>query len=54
MVQLKTDQELGGGKFSILNKTGDKIVTMSADEDGNGVVGAWNRQGKGRTLESGP
>jgi len=25
-----------------------------ADEYGNGVVGAWNRKGKGRTLTPGP
>ena len=30
------------------------IVDVYADEYGNGVVGAWNRKGKGRTLQPGP
>ena len=34
--------------------TGESIATMYADEYGNGVVGAWNRKGKGRTLKPGP
>ena len=33
---------------------GEEIVDLMADEYGNGVVGAWNRKGKGRTLEPGP
>ena len=36
------------------HKTGESIVQMYADEYGNGVVGAYNRKGKGRTLEPGP
>jgi len=27
---------------------------MYADDYGNGVIGAWNRKGEGRTLEPGP
>jgi hypothetical protein len=34
--------------------SGGSPVTMSADEYGNGVVGAYNRKGKGRTLQPGP
>jgi hypothetical protein len=41
-----------GGKINIYNKTGEEIITMLADDYGNGVVGVWNRKGKGRTLES--
>jgi|TARA_B110000116_G_scaffold9916_1_gene8242 hypothetical protein len=37
----------------VFNKTGEGIATMKADEYGNGVVGAWNRKGKGRTLKPG-
>ena len=43
-----------GGIISIYNKTGEGIVDMHADEYGNGLVGAWNRKGKGRTLKPGP
>ena len=43
-----------GGTIEVHNRTGEKIVTMYSDEYGNGVVGAWNRQGKGRTLTPAP
>ena len=43
-----------GGLVYVFNKTGEFIAEMSADEYGNGVVGAWNRKGKGRTLQPGP
>jgi hypothetical protein len=43
-----------GGFVSVSNKTGERIVTLSPDEYGNGVVGAWNRNGKGSTLQPGP
>ena len=42
-----------GGLVQVFNKTGEGIATMKADEYGNGVVGAWNRKGKGRTLKPG-
>ena len=40
-----------GGFFSIKNKRGEDVVQLSANEYGNGVVGAYDRNGKGRTLE---
>ena len=43
-----------GGAIQVSNKTGESIVNMYADEYGNGVVGAYNRKGKGRTLQPGP
>jgi hypothetical protein len=43
-----------GGAIVVFNKTGETIVTLDADEYGNGEVGAWNRKGKGRTLKPGP
>ena len=43
-----------GGMVCVSNKTGEVIVDLNADEYGNGVVGAWNRKGKGRTLQPGP
>ena len=43
-----------GGMIEVLNKTGEGIVTMNADEYGNGVVGAYNHKGMGRTLQPGP
>ena len=33
------------------NKTGEGVVQMTADEYGNGVVGAYNRKGVGTTLK---
>ena len=43
-----------GGVGAFYKKTGERIVSMSADEYGNGVVGAYNRKGRGRTLKPGP
>jgi hypothetical protein len=40
--------------FEGYNKTGEAVVQLSADDYGNGVVGAYNRKGKGRTLQPGP
>ena len=39
-----------GGIIKINNKTGEDVVVMMADEYGMGSVGAFDRQGKGRTL----
>jgi hypothetical protein len=43
-----------GGLVYVFNKTGEFIAEMSADEYGNGLVGAYNRKGKGRTLKPRP
>ena len=43
-----------GGFVDFLNKTGESIVQMGADEYGNGMVWAGNRKGVGRTLKPGP
>ena len=43
-----------GGLIYVYNKTGEFIAEMRADEYGNGVVGAYNRKGIGRTLKPGP
>ncbi|MDB4699191.1 hypothetical protein OAF45_03530 [Candidatus Latescibacteria bacterium] len=43
-----------GGLVYVYNKTGQRIAEMIADDYGNGLVGAWDRKGMGRTLESGP
>lgn len=40
----------GGGAVVVFNKTGDAVVNAVADEYGIGYVGAFDRQGKGRTL----
>lgn len=45
---------VSGGSVWIFNKTGENIIELGADEYGNGVVGAYNRQGVGRTLQPGP
>ena len=52
LVQLSANDN--GGGILISNKTGDKIANMYADINGNGVVGAYNRKGEGRTLQPGP
>lgn len=39
-----------GGELQISNKTGERVITLGVDEDGFGEVGAWDREGKGRTL----
>jgi hypothetical protein len=39
-----------GGEITVYNNTRDKVITMKTDEYGNGVVGAYNRKGLGRTL----
>ena len=43
-----------GGAIMLKNNNGDEIVQMYADEYGNGLVGAYNRKGRGRTLQPGP
>ena len=48
-----TNTEYGGG-VSIANKTGEEIIHIGADKYGNGRVRAYNRKGKGRTLQPGP
>ena len=60
-VNSKTGQKLihagaGGNGFGFagFNKTGEGVVEIYADDYGNGVVGAFNRKGKGRTLKPGP
>lgn len=43
-----------GGVLTINNKTGTKVVHAGVDEYGNGVVGVFDRKGKGRALLPGP
>lgn len=40
----------GGGAVVVKNKTGEEVVQAKADEYGMGYIGAFDRQGKGRTL----
>ena len=54
LVNLTSTEHNNGDMINVFNKTGEDIVQMYADEYGNGVVGAWNRKGKGRTLQPGP
>jgi len=46
------DTDGTGFLFEGYNKTGEGVVQLFVDDYGNGVVGAYNRKGKGRTLES--
>ena len=48
------DPDGNGFVFEGYNKTGKGLVELYTDDYGNGVVGAYNRKGKGRRLESGP
>jgi len=41
-----------GGMLLVSNKAGKPVCSMQVDDYGNGVVGAWNRKGEGRTLNS--
>ena len=50
MVRLTSTEN--GGAAVVYNKTGEGIVTLSADDYGNGEVGAWNHKGKGRKYTS--
>lgn len=51
---LRLHATVDGGILEVLNKTGEAIGSITADEYGNGVIGAWNRRGQGRTLTPGP
>lgn len=42
-----------GSQFFLLNKTGEKVITMWPDEYGNGRVGIWNRKGTGQVISPG-
>ena len=42
------------GAVRVFNKTGEMVVQMYADESGNGLVGAYTREGVGRALKPGP
>ena len=44
---------LCGGRLNIVNKTDETVVQLKADEYGKGYVGAFNRKGKGKTLQPG-
>ena len=41
-----------GGYIVVYNKTGEGVVELRIDDYGNGEVGAFNRKGKGRVLDS--
>ena len=51
---VKLNSNDNGGLVNVHNKTGEPVAQMTADEYGNGVVGAYNRKEKGRTLQPGP
>ncbi len=48
------DDEDNGGLMEIYNKTNESVVQLRVDEYGNGLVGAYNRKGLGKTLTPGP
>jgi hypothetical protein len=39
-----------GGTAAVFNRAGEPVAVIQADKDGMGYVGAFDRQGKGRTL----
>ena len=54
LVELTATTDDTGGLLRVFNKTGEEVVQLHADEYGNGMVGAYNRKGMGRTLKPGP
>ncbi len=53
LLLLTSSGDNGGGMW-MFNKTNENVVKLGVDEYGNGVVGAYNRKGKGKTLKPGP
>ena len=51
-VNIAAFDHLESGSIKVFNKTDEEIITLEADEYGNGEVGAWNRKGKGRVWRS--
>ena len=45
------DSVADGGLLEIRNRNGRAVATLYADEDGNGVIGAWNPMGEERILK---
>ena len=43
-----------GGEVKVRNRKAKIIAEMTADHQGNGVVGAYNQKGEGRSLQPGP
>ena len=41
-----------GGFLEVRNKRGEQVCIMSPDRNGKGVINVFNREGRGRTLES--
>jgi hypothetical protein len=41
-----------GSFLQLYNITREQIITLQADDYGNGEVGVWNRKGKGRVYDS--
>jgi hypothetical protein len=54
LVRAGAGGDRNGFLFEGYNKTGEAVVQLAVDDYGNGVVGAYNRKGKGRTLKPGP
>jgi hypothetical protein len=41
-----------GGRLGIFNKTGEQIAVIAPNKEGKGVLGLWDRKGKGRIYDS--
>ena len=50
---IKISNGNNGAYLIMKNKTGEEVVQLRTDENGNGFVGVYNRKGKGRTLQPG-
>ena len=50
LIMIGSNDDVGG--LQVHNKTGDPIVSLKADDYGNGEVGVWNCNGKGRVIDS--
>ena len=51
LIYAGADRAGNGAAVELFNKTGETVVRLYADDNGNGVVGAFNRKGKSKTLK---
>ncbi len=53
-IQVAIASRASGPSLRVFNQHGEAVVTLESDEQGRGVIGAWDREGSGRTLTPAP